>query len=107
MHLYSIREQIAAEVTLVQDPLLTFPFHGATIMLMEVSFNPEVEATLKRIAQETGRGAEQVVVDLVSTQLDYDAWFRQEVQKGIDSLDRGEFRTHEEVGERMQRILRP
>ena len=75
-------------------------------MLMEVSFNPEVEATLQRLAQETGRGPEQVIIDLVSAQLDYDAWFRQEVQKGIDSLDRGEFLTHEAVGERMQRILR-
>jgi hypothetical protein len=43
---------------------------------MEISFNPAVEATLQRIAKETGRGPEQVVVDL-------------------------------EVGEGMQRILRP
>jgi len=47
-----------------------------------------------------------VVVNLIGTQLDYDEWFRYEAQKGIDSLDRGEFLTHEEVGERMQRILR-
>jgi len=73
---------------------------------MEISFKPEVEATLKRIAKEAGRGPEQVVVDLIGTQLDYDEWFRYGVQKGIDSLDRGEFLTHEEVGERMRRILR-
>jgi len=72
---------------------------------MEISFNPEVEATLQRIAQETGRGPEQVVVDLVSTQLDYDAWFRHEVQKGIDSLDRGEYIDEKEVDDRLNQML--
>ena len=49
---------------------------------MEITFDPEVRAALERIASETGRGSKQVVVDLASTQLDDDAWFRQEVQKG-------------------------
>jgi len=74
-------------------------------MLMEVSFNPEVEATLQRIAQETGRGPERVVVDMVSVQLDYDAWFCQEVQKGIDSLDRGEYVDDDDVDTRLNQIL--
>jgi predicted transcriptional regulator len=73
---------------------------------MEISFDPEVKATLERIAKETGRGPEQVVVDLVSTQLDYDAWFRREVLKGIDSLDRGEYIDDEEVDARLDQILK-
>jgi predicted transcriptional regulator len=72
---------------------------------MEVTFRPDLEAALKRIAAETGRGTDQVVVDLVTTQLEHDAWFRQEVRKGIASLDRGEFVSHQGVGQRIRRML--
>jgi predicted transcriptional regulator len=74
--------------------------------IMEISFKPEVEATLRRMAEETGRGLEQVVVDLISTQLDYDEWFRHEVRKGIDALDRGESIPDEEVDTRLDQMLR-
>jgi predicted transcriptional regulator len=73
---------------------------------MEVTFHLELEATLKRIAAETGRDTDQVVVDLVTNQLEHDAWFRQEVRTGIASLDRGEFISHEEVDRRIQQMLR-
>ena len=36
---------------------------------------------------------------------DYEEWFRQEVQKGLAQLDRSEFVSHEEVVDRIQRIL--
>jgi predicted transcriptional regulator len=74
-------------------------------MAMEITFTREIEETLRKIAADTGRGAEQVVVELVTTQLDHDAWFRHEVQKGISSLDRGEHVDHEEVGRRMEQAL--
>ena len=47
-------------------------------------------------------------VDLtdVERHLDYDSWFRQQVQKGLDQLDRGEFLTHEEVGQRLEQMFR-
>ncbi len=72
---------------------------------MEITFPPELEAALRRISTESGRPADQVVVDLVSLQLDHDALFRQEVRRGIASLDRGESLSHKEVGQRMQQIL--
>jgi predicted transcriptional regulator len=74
---------------------------------MEISLTPEVEAGLARIAAETGKAANQVVQELVASYVDHDEWFKQEVQKGLDSLDGGKFVSHEEVGRRIERILKP
>jgi predicted transcriptional regulator len=45
------------------------------------------------------------VQELVASYLEHDAWFRQEVAKGLASLDRGESVPHDEVGRRMERRL--
>ncbi len=74
---------------------------------MEISLAPELEAKLARVASEAGKAADQVVVDLVADYLNHDEWFRQEVQKGLTSLDDGKFVSHEEVGRRVERIVRP
>jgi len=72
---------------------------------MEVSFRPELEAKLNQIASQAGKGASQVVEELVANYLDHDQWFRQEVGKGIASLDHGKSIPHDEVGRQMERIL--
>ena len=72
---------------------------------MEIPFAPDLEAKLNRIAAQTGKGAGQVVRELVASYLDYDEWFRQEVGKGIASLERGKSISHEEVRRQMERIL--
>jgi predicted transcriptional regulator len=36
----------------------------------------------------------------------HDAWFRQQVTKSLEQLDRGEFLTHEEVGTRIDQMFR-
>lgn len=72
---------------------------------MEISFAPELEEKLNRIASQTGKGPDQIVQELVAIHLDHDEWFRQEVGKGLASLDRGNFLSHEEVRRRMERIL--
>ena len=74
---------------------------------MEISLTPEVEAGLTRIAAEAGKPADQVVKELVANYVDHDTWFKREVQKGLDSLDRGKFVSHEEVGRQIERILKP
>jgi predicted transcriptional regulator len=51
-------------------------------------------------AARADRPIEAIVSDLIQRQVDYDAWFRAEVQKGIDAADRGELIPHEEVVER-------
>jgi len=72
---------------------------------MEISFAPELEAKLNRIASATGKGASQVVQELVSNYLDHDQWFRQEVEKGLASLDDGKSVSNEEVRRQMERNL--
>ncbi len=74
---------------------------------MEISLAPEIEKRLTKIASEAGKAADQVVQELVADYLNHDEWFRQEVQKGLASLDSGKFVSHEEVGRKIERILRP
>lgn len=72
---------------------------------MEIPLAPELEAKLNRIASQTGKGTGQVVEELVANYFDHDEWFRQEVGKGIASLDHGKSVSHEEVHRQMKRIL--
>lgn len=74
---------------------------------MEISLTPEIDAGLARIADEAGKPANQVVQELVAGYVDHDGWFKREVQKGLDSLDRGKFVSHEEVGRQIERIVKP
>ena len=73
---------------------------------MEVHLPPELQAKVDQAAAENNSGAEEYVKQLVEHYLDHDAWFRQQVKKGLDQLDRGEFLTHEEVGARFDRMFR-
>src|SRR6266568_2036203 len=68
---------------------------------MEVHLSPELQAKVERAAAENKSGAEEYVKQLVEHYVDHDAWFRQQVTRGLDQLDRGEFLTHEEVGARV------
>ncbi|MGA9640925.1 MAG: hypothetical protein WBQ72_05985 [Terriglobales bacterium] len=72
---------------------------------MEILFAAELEARLSRIAAQTGKGPEDVVRELVANYLDHDEWFRQEVEKGLASLDRAQLVSHEEVRRQLGRIL--
>jgi predicted transcriptional regulator len=38
--------------------------------------------------------------------VDHDDWFRQQVKKGLEQLDRGECVTHEEVVTRIEKTFR-
>ena len=73
---------------------------------MEVHFTPEMEAKLKRIAAESKRGPDEYVRELVENYLDHDGWFRQEVKKGLDQLDRGESLSHGDVVMRIKQMFR-
>ena len=73
---------------------------------MEVHFTPEQEAQLSRIATHQGMDTEHLVKDAVLRLLEEDKRFLAAVQIGIDQADRGEFIAHEEVLERIERILR-
>ena len=72
---------------------------------MEIRLNAELEAKLSHIASKSGRAAEQVIQELVERFVDHDQWFRQEVEKGLAQLDRGEFIEHDEVVARIEKMF--
>ena len=73
---------------------------------MELNLKPELEARIARLARDTGRDAGDVVEQLLESFLDYDDWFRREVQKGIDQADRGELIDHQDLVVLVERQLR-
>lgn len=72
---------------------------------MEVHLTPDVEAKLARLAAEQGRNAQALAQEAIEHFVDYDEWFIREVEKGLEQIDRGEFLTHEEVGERLEKLI--
>jgi predicted transcriptional regulator len=73
---------------------------------MEVHFTPEQEAQLSKIAATTGTDAEQLVKDAALRLLQEETRFVEAVKVGETQLERGEYLTHEEVGERIKRLFR-
>jgi predicted transcriptional regulator len=73
---------------------------------MEIQFTPEVEPKIQPAAAEHSSSADTYVQQLVEQHLDHDSWFRQRAKRGIEQMDRGEFLTHEEVGARIEKMLR-
>ena len=66
---------------------------------MEVSFSPDVEAKLARLASEQRRGTETLVREAVERFINYDEWLVSEIEKGLAAADRGELVDHEKIGE--------
>jgi predicted transcriptional regulator len=73
---------------------------------VEVHLNPELQARVDRAAKDNNCGSEQCVQQLVEHYVDHDVWFREQVKKGLDQLDRGEFLTHEAMGARIEKMFR-
>jgi predicted transcriptional regulator len=93
---------------------LVFARTAAYNKRMEISFAPELEAKLNRIASQTGRAPDEVVRELVASYLDHEEWSRAlasapveeeevnaETAASIDrsraSLARGEAIPHEDI----------
>lgn len=74
---------------------------------MEVHFPPELEAKLAHSAAEQGRKPDELVRDVVSRHFEEEARFVEAVTRGEDAFKRGEYLTHEQVGQRLQRVLQP
>jgi predicted transcriptional regulator len=72
---------------------------------MEVRLAPEVQSKLRQIAAQRGSDVEMLAREAIERFVDYDAWFIREVEKGLTSVDRGEFLTHEEVGARLEKRI--
>jgi predicted transcriptional regulator len=72
---------------------------------MEVQFTPEIQAKLDSTAAANNSNVAAYVQELVEHYVDHDAWFRQKVATGLGQLDRDEFLTHEQVGERLRKLF--
>jgi len=51
---------------------------------MELHLPSELQAKVERAAADNDSGAEEYVRQLVQHYLEHDAWFRQQVKKGLD-----------------------
>jgi predicted transcriptional regulator len=74
---------------------------------MEVHFPPEHEAKLTHSAAQQGRNPDELVQDLVARYFEEEIRFVEAVRRGEEALERGEYPTNEQVGQRLQRFLQP
>ena len=74
---------------------------------MEVHFLPDLQARLDERANQQGRNLDEVVQDVVAHYFEEEDRFIEAVKRGEAALERGEFLTHEQVGERLRRFLEP
>jgi predicted transcriptional regulator len=72
---------------------------------MEVHPNRETQARLAEIAATRGSDAELLAREAIERFVEYDEWFIQEVEKGVDAADLGKLLSHEEVGSRVEKLL--
>jgi predicted transcriptional regulator len=73
---------------------------------MEVHFSPDKEARLREFATRIGKDAAKLVEEAVDRMLEYDARFIEAVKEGRAAARRGELLEHDEVVERIEKLLR-
>jgi predicted transcriptional regulator len=74
---------------------------------MQVHFTPELEAKLAQSAAQQGRNPDELVQEVVARYFDEESRLIEAVTRGEEALQRGEYLTHEQVGKRLERFLRP
>ena len=74
---------------------------------MEVRFTPDLQARLAQRADQQGVNLDEVVQDVVARYFAEEDRFVEAVKRGEAALERGEFLTHEQVGDRLKRFLQP
>jgi predicted transcriptional regulator len=73
---------------------------------MEVALSPEQKAQLLRVATRTGSDAGALAQEAVGRLLDHEEHYIEAVEKGLASLDRGEYISHEDVCRQVDDLLR-
>jgi predicted transcriptional regulator len=74
---------------------------------MEVRFSPELESKVADIAAREGRNPDEFVQELVARYFDEERRLLEAVSLGDAALDAGQYLTHEQVVQRLERFLRP
>jgi predicted transcriptional regulator len=72
---------------------------------LEVHLTPEQEAELSELATRKGRNANELAQEVIGFYLEHEARFIEAVKRGLESLDRGEYVSHEDVGARIDRLF--
>jgi predicted transcriptional regulator len=75
--------------------------------VMEVHLTPEQQHQLAELATQRGRDADALAQEAISRYLAEEARFIEAVKLGEEVLQRGEYLTHEQVGERLDRLFEP
>jgi predicted transcriptional regulator len=73
---------------------------------MDVQLSPDVEAEITRRATSAGKTPGEVIQELIATVLADEPRFLAALEVGFAELDAGQFVTHEEVGQRIERRFR-
>jgi predicted transcriptional regulator len=68
-----------------------------SLVSMDVPLNPDLQAKLRRLAEQQGRASTALIVEAVERMVNYDEWFLREVDKGLAAADRGELVDHSDV----------
>jgi predicted transcriptional regulator len=74
---------------------------------MEVHLTADLQAKLMNSASQQGRNPDELVQDVLARYFEEESRFQDAVQRGEDALRRGESLTHDQVGERLHRFLKP
>jgi predicted transcriptional regulator len=74
---------------------------------MELHVAPELEAKLTNSAAQQSRKPEELAQEVLTRHFEEESRFVEAVKRGEEALERGDYLTHEQVTERLQRFLRP
>jgi predicted transcriptional regulator len=74
---------------------------------MQVHVTGELEVRLTHSAATHGCEPDELVQDVLTRYFEEEARFVEAVKRGEEALQRGEYLTHEQVGEGLQRFLKP
>ena len=72
---------------------------------MDVRLSPELHAKLAAVAARQGRGAGELVQEVLSRYIEDEASFLEAVEYGIAAAGRGEFIEEEEMDARVARMF--
>lgn len=62
-------------------------------------FDPDTLARIDEIAKGTGKSRSALIKEAVANYLDYDFWYREQVEKGLEDAAKGRVFSHESVKE--------
>jgi len=64
---------------------------------IDVPLNPDLQAKLRRLAEQQGRASTALIVEAVERMVNYDDWFLREVDKGLAAAESGQLVDHADV----------